>query len=160
VSDVSNAVSNVQSAVGGVKQDVANTKQQLASTQQQLHAVIGDMGVQSGLIATNSEQLNYLKHLGDRDYIEFTLHRKQPPLAVSIVKLQLRKADTKHSRYTLYVFSDDKRLEKKNRDLDEPLQFYTGNPPMLFEVVINRIGKNQVSGYLSEPKNMPKSFAP
>ena len=160
VSDVSNAVSNVQSAVGGVKQDVANTKQQLASTQQQLHAVIGDMGVQSGLIATNSEQLNYLKHLGDRDYIEFTLHRKQPPLAVSIVKLQLRKADTKHSRYTLYVFSDDKRLEKKNRDLDEPLQFYTGNPPMLFEVVINRISKNQVSGYLSAPKNMPKSFAP
>ena len=116
--------------------------------------------MQSGLIATNSEQLNYLKHLGDRNYIEFTLRKGQPPLAVSIVKLQLRKADTKHSRYTLDVFSDDKRVEKKNRDLDEPLQFYTGNPPMLFEVVINQIGKNKVSGYLSAPKDAPKSFVP
>ena len=160
VTAVSHAVSNVQTAVGGVKQDVVHTRQELASTQQQLHAVVGDLGVQSGLIATNSEQLNYLKHLGDRNYVEFTLRKGQPPMSVSIVKLQLRKADTKHSRYTLYVFSDDKRVEKKNRDLDEPLQFYTGNPPMLFEVVINQIGKDQVSGYLSAPKNAPKPFVP
>ena len=160
VTAVSHAVSNVQTAVGGVKQDVVHTRQELASTQQQLHAVVGDLGVQSGLIATNSEQLNYLKHLGDRNYVEFTLRKGQPPMSVSIVKLQLRKADTKHSRYTLYVFSDDKRVEKKNRDLDKPLQFYTGNPPMLFEVVINQIGKDQVSGYLSAPKNAPKPFVP
>ena len=160
VSDVSQSVSNVQAAVGGVKQDVVNTRQELTSTEQQLHAVVGDMGVQSGLIATNSEQLNYLKHLGDRNYVEFTLRKGQSPTSVSIVKLQLRRADAKHSRYTLYVFSDDKRVEKKNRDLDEPLQFYAGNPPMLFEVVINQIGKDQVSGYLSTPKNTPKSFVP
>ena len=160
VTDVSHAVSNVQTDVGGVKQDVVHTRQELASTEQQLHAVVGDLGVQSGLIATNSEQLNYLKHLGDRNYIEFTLRKGQPPSSVSIVKLQLRKADTKHSRYTLEIFSNDKRVEKKNRDLDEPLQFYTGKPPMLFEVVINQIGKNEVSGYLSAPKNAPKSFVP
>jgi hypothetical protein len=160
VTDVSHAVSNVQTDVGGVKQDVVHTRQELASTEQQLHAVVGDLGVQSGLIATNSEQLNYLKHLGDRNYIEFTLRKGQPPSSVSIVKLQLRKADTKHSRYTLEIFSNDKRVEKKNRDLNEPLQFYTGKPPMLFEVVINQIGKNEVSGYLSAPKNAPKSFVP
>ncbi|MHB1674280.1 MAG: hypothetical protein ACYCSP_08530 [Acidobacteriaceae bacterium] len=160
VTDVSHAVSNVQTDVGGVKQDVVATRQELATTQQQLHAVVGDMGVQSGLIATNTDQLNYLKHLGDRDYIEFTLRKGQPPSLVSIVKLQLRKADTKHSRYTLVIFSNDKRIEKKNRDLDEPLQFYTGKPPMLFEVVVNRIGKDAVSGYLSAPKNAPKSFVP
>jgi hypothetical protein len=160
VAAVSHAVSNVQTDVGGVKQDVVTTRQELATTQQQLHAVVGDMGVQSGLIATNTDQLNYLKHLGDRDYIEFTLRKGQPPSLVSIVKLQLRKADTKHSRYTLTIFSNDKRIEKKDRDLDEPLQFYTGKPPMLFEVVVNRIGKNQVSGYLSAPKNAPKSFIP
>ena len=160
MTDVSHAVSNVQTDVGGVKQDVVTTRQELASTEQQLHAVVGDLGVQSGLIATNTDQLNYLKHLGDRDYIEFTLRKGQPPSLVSIVKLQLRKADTKHSRYTLVIFSNDKRIEKKDRDLDEPLQFYTGKPPMLFEVVVNRIGKNQVSGYLSAPKNAPKSFIP
>lgn len=160
VTDVSHAVSNVQTDVGGVKQDVVHTQQELASTEQQLHAVAGDLGVQSGLIATSSEQLNYLKHLGDRNYIEFTLRKGQPPSSVSIVKLQLQKADTKHSRYTLEIFSNDRRVEKKNRDLDEPLQFYTGKPPMLFEVVINQISKNEVSGYLSAPKNAPKSFLP
>ncbi len=160
VTDVSHAVSNVQTDVGGVKQDVVRTRQELASTEQQLHAVVGDLGVQSGLIATNTEQMNYLKNKGDRDYFEFTLRRNQPPSSISIVKLQLRKVDVKHSRYTLVIFSDDKRIEKKNRDLDEPLQFYTGKSPMLFEVVVNRIGKNRVSGYLSAPKNAPKPFVP
>ena len=84
VTDVSHAVSNVQTDVGGVKQDVVHTQQELASTEQQLHAAVGDLGVQSGLIATNSEQLNYLKHLGDRNYIEFTLRKGQPPSSVSI----------------------------------------------------------------------------
>lgn len=160
VTDVSDAVSNVQTDVGGVKQDVVHAKQELASTEQQLHAAVGDLGVQGGLIATNAEQLNYLKHMGDRGYFEFTLRKGQPPSPISIVKLQLRKTDVKHSRYTLAIFSDDKRIEKKNRDLDEPVQFYTGKSPMLFEVVVNRIEKNQVSGYLSAPKDAPKAFVP
>jgi hypothetical protein len=160
VTAVTHAVSNVQTDVGGVKKDVASTQKELASTEQQLHAAVGDLGVQSGLIATNTEQLNYLKHLGDRDYFQFTLHRGEAPSSISIVKLQLKKTDTKHSRYTLLIFSDDKRIEKKNRDLDEPLQFYTGKSPMLFEVVVNRINKDEVSGYLSAPKNAPKPFVP
>jgi hypothetical protein len=116
--------------------------------------------VQSGLIATNSEQLNYLKHRGDRDYFQFTLHKGQRSSPISIVRLQLKKADVKHSRFTLVIYSDDKKIEKKNRDLDEPLQFYSGKTPMLFEVVVNRIGKNEVSGYLSAPRNAPKPFVP
>ena len=160
VTDVSHAVSNVQTDVGGVKKDVVSTQKELASTEQQLHGVVGDLGVQSGLIATNSEQLNYLRHLGDRDYFQFTLHKGQRPSPISIVKLQLKKDDVKHSRYTLMIYSDDKKIEKKNRDLDEPLQFYTGKTSMLFEVVVNQIGKNEISGYLSAPKNAPKPFVP
>ncbi len=160
VSNVSTAVTNVQTDVGGVKKDVASTRQELATTKQELHAVIGDMGVQSGLIAKNSQQLDYLRHLGDRNYFEFMLLKNQPPTAVSTIKLRLRKADPKHSRYTLEIFSDDKRLQKKNRNLDEPLQFYSGKPPMLFEIVVNEIGKNEVSGYLSTPKTAPGPAAP
>ena len=160
VTDVSHAVSSVQTDVGGVKKDVASTRKELASTEQQLHGVVGDLGVQSGLIATNSDQLKYLKHLGDRDYFQFTLHKGQRPSLVSIVKLRLKKADVKHSRYTLVIYSDDKKIEKKNRDLDEPLQFYSGKSPMLFEVVVNQIAKNRVSGYLSAPRNAPKPFVP
>ncbi|MES2222649.1 MAG: hypothetical protein V4587_16990 [Acidobacteriota bacterium] len=160
VTDVSHAVSTVQTDVGGVKKDVVTTQNELASTEQQLHAVVGDLGVQSGLIATNSQQLDLLKHRGDRDYFPFTLHKGQSPSAISIVKLQLKKTDVKHSRYTMVIYSDDKKIEKKNRDLDEPLQFYTGKTPMLFEVVVNQVGKDGISGYLSAPKNAAKPFVP
>lgn len=153
-------VSGVSEAVSSVKTDVASTKKELANTEQQLHAAIGDMGIQSGLIAYNSEELETLKHRGDRNYFEFTLHKGASPLALSTIKLQLRKADTKHSCYTLEIFSNDKRIEKKNRDLDEPLQFYSGKPPLLFEVVVNQISKNQVSGYLSTPKSAPQPVTP
>jgi hypothetical protein len=160
VNSVSTAVSSVRSDVGGVKKDVASTRQELATTEQELHAAVGDMGMQSGLIAKNSQQLEYLRHLGDRNYFAFTLHKDQPPTAISTIKLRLRKADTKHSRYTLEIFSDDKQLQKKNRDVDEPLQFYSGKPAMLFEVVVNAIGRNEVSGYLSTPKTSPQPAVP
>ncbi len=167
VGSVTNAVSTVKSDVGGVKQelatntrDVATTRKELASTQQQLQAAIGDMGVQSGLIAKNSTELEYLKQLGNRNYFPFTLHKGRTPVNVSTIRLQLRKTDAKHARFTLTVFADDRKMEKKNREVDEPLQFYTGKQPALYEVVVNEVGKGEVSGYLSTPKLAPKLSLP
>jgi hypothetical protein len=57
----------------------------------------------------------------------------------------------------MIVSADDKNIEKKDKSLDEPVQFYTGKDPMLFEVVVNNISKNQISGYLSTPKNAPQA---
>ena len=74
----------------------------------------------------------------------------------SPVSLELRKADPKRSQFTLYIFADDKIYAKKNRDVNEPLQFYSGKEPALYEIVVNSIdNKNQVTGYLSTPKNAP-----
>ena len=72
------------------------------------------------------------------------------------VSLELKKSDAKKSKFTVVVYADDKRYEKKDRNLNEPLQFYTGKDPMLYELVVNVIEKNKVSGYLSTPKNAPK----
>ena len=75
---------------------------------------------------------------------------------VGTVSLELKKADEKHNRFTLVIFSDDKAYEKKDRNVNEPLQFYSGRQPMLYEVVINNIhSKKQISGYLSTPKSAP-----
>jgi len=114
---------------------------------------MGDAGVMSGLIAKNHDELEILKHKGDRNYYEFTLQKGGQPTLLSTVKLQLKKADQKHSRYTLNVSSDDKVIEKKDKGLDEPVQFYTGKDPVLYELVVNAIDKNKVSGYLSTPKS-------
>lgn len=150
---VSSEVSSVKTDVGGVKTDVAATKTDLETTKTQLGRVMGDAGVMSGLIAKNHDELEILKHKGDRNYYEFTLQKGAQPTLLSTIKLQLKKADQKHSRYTLNVSADDKNIEKKDKGLDEPVQFYTGKDPALYELVVNSIEKNKVSGYLSTPKN-------
>ena len=155
VSAVSTEVSSVKTDVGGVKTDVAKTQNDLAGAISQLQSMRGDLGQQSGLIARNHDELELLKHKGDRNYYEFTLNKgdKKP---VGTVSLELKKTDAKKSRFTLVVFADDKQYEKKDRNVNEPLQFYAGKDPGLFEIVINTINsKNQVTGYLSTPKNAP-----
>ncbi|MDP9037689.1 MAG: hypothetical protein M3O02_00270 [Acidobacteriota bacterium] len=149
---VSTDVASVRTDVGGVKTDVASTRSDLESTKSQLQRVIGDAGVMSGLIATNHTQLEELKHKGDRNYFEFTLQKGAPPTLLSSIKVQLKKVDEKHSRFTLNVSADDRNIEKKDKNLDEPVQFYTGKTPVLYEIVVNSIEKNRVSGYLSTPK--------
>jgi chromosome segregation ATPase len=159
VGAVQNDVSTVKTDVGGVKTDVAATQADLADTKTQLTRVMGDAGVMSGLIATNHDQLEELKHKGDRNYYEFTLQKGAAAQNVGTIKLQLKKVDQKRSKYTLAVSADDKNIEKKDKNLDEPVQFYSGKSPALFEIVVNNIGKNQVTGYLSTPKGSPGPIA-
>ena len=156
---VSSDVASVKTDVGGVKTDVATTKSDLETTKSQLQRVVGDAGVMSGLIATNHDELEQLKHKGDRNYYEFALQKGAKPTLLSTIKLELKKVDEKHSRYTLNVSADDRNIEKKDKNLDEPVQFYTGKDPVLFEIVVNNIEKNKVSGYLSTPKNAPQPIS-
>jgi chromosome segregation ATPase len=149
---VSSDVASVKTDVGGVKTDVATTRSDLETTKSQLQRVVGDAGVMSGLIATNHDQLEELKHKGDRTYLEFALQKGAKPTLLSSITLQLKKVDEKHGRYTLNVSSDDRNIEKKDKNLDEPVQFYTGKNPVLYELVVNSVEKNKVSGYLSIPK--------
>ena len=153
---VSNDVATVKTDVGGVKTDVAATRSDLETTKTQLNRAVGDAGVMSGLIATNHDELEVLKHKGDRNYYEFSLQKGAKPTLLATIKLQLKKVDDKHSRYTLSVSADDRNIEKKDKGLDEPVQFYTGKNPVLYELVVNSMEKNKVSGYLSTPKNAPK----
>jgi hypothetical protein len=146
--------------VGGVKTDVAATKTELQNTESQLKRVTGDLGVTSGLVATNGKELEILKHKGDRNYYDLNLTKGAKPTPISGISLSLKKADTKHSKYTLLVESDDKKIEKKDKGLDEPVQFYTGKDKLLYELVINTINKNQVIGYLATPKNAPAPMTP
>ncbi|HEX3662044.1 MAG TPA: hypothetical protein VHU89_11465 [Acidobacteriaceae bacterium] len=155
ISAVSTDVTGVKTDVGGVKTDLSNTKTELQNAVSQMQKMQGDMGVQSGLIATNGKELDILKHLGDRNYYEFTLDKGRRQ-AVATVALELKKADPKHSRFTLVVYSDDKEIQKKDRNLDEPIQFYTGKDHLLYELVVNNITKKQIQGYVATPKNAPK----
>ena len=157
---VSSDVTAVKTDVGGVKTDVAATKTELQGAESRLQRVTGDLGLTSGLVATNAKELDLLKHKGDRNYYDLNLTKGAKPTPISGISLSLKKADTKHSKYTLLVESDDKKIEKKDKNVDEPVQFYTGKDKLLYELVINSINKNQVIGYLATPKNAPVPLTP
>jgi len=155
ITAVNGEIGNVKTDVGGVKTDVASTKADLEATKTKLQSAIGDLGVQSGLIAHTRDDLEVLKHKGDRSYYEFTLLKGAKPQPVSTVSLQLRKTDPKRGKFTLNVTSDDKTIEKKDRNIAEPIQFYSGRDRMLYELVIWTVDKKKATGYLSTPKNAP-----
>jgi hypothetical protein len=152
---VNGDIANVKTDVGGVKSDVASTKSDLAATQAKLQSTIGDLGVQSGLIANTRGDLEVLKHKGDRNYYEFTLMKGAKPQPVGTVSLQLKKTDDKRGKFTLNVTSDDKTIEKKDRNVSEPIQFYSGRDHLLFELVVWSVDKKKATGYLSTPKVAP-----
>jgi hypothetical protein len=155
ISQVSGEVAGVKTDVGGVKTDVASNKAELDATKAKLESTIGDLGLQSGLIAKTRDDLETLKHRGDRNYYEFTLLKGAKPQPVSTVSLQLKKTDAKRGKYTMNVTSDDKTIEKKDRNQNEPIQFYSGRDHMLYELVVWTVDKDKVTGYVSTPKNAP-----
>jgi chromosome segregation ATPase len=155
VTAVATDVSSVKTDVGGVKTDLGKTQNDLAGAVAKLTSMQGDLSGHSSLIARNHDELEVLKHKGDRTYYEFTLDKNQRK-PVGTVSLELKKTDAKKSRFTLLVYADDKKYEKKDRNLNEPLQFYSGSERGLYEIVVNSINKkNEVSGYLSTPKGAP-----
>jgi hypothetical protein len=155
VGAVSGEVAGVKTELGGAKTDIAATKTELEATKSKLERAIGDLGVQSGLIAHTRDDLEVLKHRGDRNIYEFSLQKGAHPTPVSTISLQLKKVDGKKGKYTLNVLADDRTIEKKDRTLYEPLQFYSGRDRILFEVVVLTADKNKISGYLSTPKGAP-----
>ena len=150
-------VENVNSDVSGVKQDLSATKVNLEKTNTDLNANIallrkvqGDLGGTNSMVATNATELAELKKLGERNFVEFTLKKQKDMSKVGNISLKLDKVDPKKNKFTLNVFADDKMTEKKDRNINEPLQFYVSKS--LYEIVINSVGKDTVSGYLSSPK--------
>lgn len=144
----------VATDVTGAKKDIEATRTDLETTKSKLDRATGDMGVMSGLIARNHDDLEELKRRGDRSYYEFTIQKAKSAQRVGPVQIALNKADQKRSKYTMTVFVDDKSIEKKDKTSGEPVQFYVKGSARQtpYEIVVFDVGKNQITGYLSTPK--------
>ena len=138
--------------VGTVRTDLSTTQANVEKTGADLKRAMGDMGVMSGLIATNSKDLQALRDLGERNYFEFTLKKGEMTKKVGNLTLTLKKSDPKRNRYTIAVLADDKTVEKRDRTINEPVQLYTGNSRQPYEIVVNQVQKDGVVGYLAAPK--------
>jgi hypothetical protein len=145
-------LTDVSTDVGGVKTQLTSTQADLQKTIATLKSVQGDLGVQSGLVATNANELSALKRLGERNYFEFKLPKTKQPQRVGDVTLLLKKADPKKNKYTVDVMADDKLTTKSDKNINEPVQFYTSKAKQPYELVVNQVQKDQIVGYLATPK--------
>jgi len=144
----------VATEVGGAKKDIEATKSDLEATKGKLDRSLGDMNVMSGLIARNRDDLEELKRRGDRNYYEFTIQKSKTPQRVGPVQVSLNKTDPKKTMYTMTIIADDKTIPKKDKTAGEPVQFYVGRARGTpYEMVVFDVGKNQITGYLSAPKD-------
>jgi chromosome segregation ATPase len=159
ITEVKQATDTTQAKLGevgtevtNVKTDVASTKSELEKTIANLKRVQGDLSSQGSLIATNGTELQALKALGERNYVEFRINKTKDPQKVGDVALVLKKADVKKNKYTIDLLVDDKKVEKKDRTVNEPVQFMVSKARQPYEIVVNEVKKDQIAGYLSTPK--------
>jgi len=135
--------------VKAVSGEVSGVRSDLDTTKKDLQMARSEMGT---LIAKNHDDIETLRRMGERDYIEFTLEGKGKSQKVGDITVELRSADPKRNQCNLALVVDDKRTEKRNRTVNEPIFFYAHGAHQPMEVVINQVEKNKVAGYLSVPR--------
>jgi hypothetical protein len=135
--------------VNKLNTDVTGVRTDLDATKNNLQMARSEMGT---LIARNHDEIDQLRHLGTRDYYEFTVNRKGGAQKVGAVQVELKSTNQKKSQFTINVLADDRTFEKKNRSVNEPIFFYTGGSRAALELVVNKVTKSSASGYLSVPK--------
>jgi DNA repair exonuclease SbcCD ATPase subunit len=150
----------VTTDITGTKNDIAATRKDLEDTKARLTSTVGDLGVQSGLIARTRDDLDALRRLGDRNIFDFNLVKTKAPQRVGPIQIRLTAADAKKSKYTVLVVVDDRSVEKKDRTVAEPVQFLVRGSRVPYEVVVMEVAKDRISGYLSTPKEVASAAAP
>jgi cell division protein FtsB len=144
-----------------VKGEVAGHREAIDEARTRLQKAIGDLGEQSGLIARNRQELDSLKLLGEREYFDFEIAKSRDFNRVGPIAIRLKSTDTKRKKYTVTLLADDVEIEKKDKTLLEPVQFYLRGSRRLREIVVYEIEKNSISGYLSLPRvEEPKADKP
>lgn len=145
-------VAAVSTDVAAVRTQADATKSELEKTISNLKSTQGDLGVQSGLIATNAKELAALRERGERVYTEFKLAKAKTTQKIGDFQMRLTKTDPKKNKYTVEVIVDDKLIEKKDKTANEPVQFLMPRSALPYELVVNEVRKDMIVGYVSAPK--------
>jgi len=150
IGQVSTEVGGVKTQVVAVKNDLDSTRRDLEGTQRQLVDVRDTL---NAAVAKNASELAQLRLKGQRDYFEFTIPKKKEQTKVEDIRLILDKTDPKKGKFNLKILVDDSQLEKKDRLINEPIQFLVGQNRVRYEIVINWVQKDKAGGYLSIPRD-------
>jgi DNA repair exonuclease SbcCD ATPase subunit len=152
--ETSTRLNGISTEVGGVLDTLDTVRDAAMQNSADLENTRGDLGALKNGIATNSRQIQTLRELGDRDIFEFTLTKTGGSQRFGDIQLKLTRTDEKKSIFTVEIAADDKRVEKRDKTINEPVQFFVSSKPTQpYELIVNEVGKNSVKGYLSAPRN-------
>lgn len=144
-----------QQQVGALTEDVSTTRTDLGKTKKNVDSLAETLGLTrtkfGTLIARNHDEISALRRLGERDYFEFTAVRHDA-IRVGGVGLDLKKTNVKHHRFNVDMMVDDVWLQKKDRTINEPVFFSLRGSRTFCELVVNRVDKGKITGYISTPK--------
>jgi hypothetical protein len=151
--ETSTRLNGISSYVGKVKSEVDSVRTVAREANAGLQRMSGDMGIVSGFVATNADEIDLLRALGDRNVYEFTLTKTPATQRVGDIQVTLTRTDPKRNRFTVELVAADQRVEKRDKSINEPVQFYVpGKGSQPYELVVNEVGKNTIKGYLATPK--------
>lgn len=148
--EASSQFGKVNQDVTAVKTDVDATKKDLETARRELVDVRDTLSQQ---IARNHDELQQLRLKGERTFYEFDISKKNNFQLVGDVKLGMLKTNPKKKKYDVRIVVDDNSLEKKDRTVNEPVQFLVGRTKLRYELVVNAVDKDRIVGYLSVPKD-------
>jgi len=147
--EVDKVQADANAKIGGVSADLAGTKKDLEATKEALSGTKGEL---TGAIARTHDELVALAHKTDRDYFEFSLPKRRAQQKIGTVMIELDKTDTKRNTFTVNLYFDDKRTARRDKAMNEPVYFYVQGASSALELVVNKLGKDSVAGYMSAPK--------
>ncbi|HTA47401.1 MAG TPA: hypothetical protein VK789_33395 [Bryobacteraceae bacterium] len=151
--ETSMRLNGISSEVGGVRDTLASVAADATRNNTDLEQTRGDVTELRNGIATNSKEIDALRQQGDKDIFEFNLAKEAGMQRVGDIQVKLDKTDEKHNTFTLEIAADDKRVEKRDKTINEPVQFFVSKRPGgPYEIVVNEVGKHSVKGYLAAPK--------
>jgi len=151
--ETSARLNGISNEVGGVRETLASVRADATRNVDELQHARGDVSELKNGVATNSRQIATLRQLGDKRIVEFNLTKADGLQRVGDIQVKLNRTDEKHNTFTLEIGADDKLVEKRDRTINEPVEFFVSSKPSQpYELVVNEVGKNTVRGYLATPK--------
>src|SRR6266446_3313920 len=156
----SKRLKELQARIDEQQKQLKDTQDQVAKNRSDLEGSLSSTRDElSGSIAKTHEELVVLQKRGERNYFEFDLTKSKQFQRFGPLTLSLRRTDAKHMNYDVSMVVDDNQLSKKRVNLYEPIWIHTENESQPVQVVVNKIGKNFVHGYISAPKYKPSELA-
>ena len=151
--EVNKLQADTNAKIGGVSNDIAGTRKDLDAAKAEFSgALAGTKGELTGAIARTHDELVALAHKTDRDYFEFNIPKKGSQQKVGTVMIRLEKTNPKKNQFTVNLYADDKQIERKDQAMNSPVYFYLQGASSALELVVNKLGKDSIAGYVSTPK--------